>query len=73
MSFALNSNNNNNNNSPLHPDLQIIIEVEKYCEQLYNGSSPQKIHEANKYLESFSSSQECFNKCQLLLDRATVI
>lgn len=52
---------------------QDILELEKLCEQLYNANSAQQIHEANKVLENFSNSNDCLNKCQILLDRGIVI
>lgn len=49
-----------------------IVELEKLCEQLYNATSTQQIHEANKVLENFANSSECLSKCQILLDRGVV-
>jgi exportin-7 len=51
---------------------QEILELERLCEQLYNANSVQQIHEANKLLEQFASSVECFSKCKILLDRGVV-
>jgi exportin-7 len=49
-----------------------IFELEKLCEQLYNSNSAQQIQNANKILESFSNSNDCLSKCQILLDRGVV-
>lgn len=51
---------------------QDIVELEKLCEKLYSSSSSQEIQEANKLLESFANSTDCLEKCQILLERATV-
>lgn len=51
---------------------QEIVELEKLCEQLYNANSTQQIQEANKVLENFANSQDCLNKCKILLDRGIV-
>lgn len=51
---------------------QDIVELEKLCEQLYNANSTQQIQEANKVLETFANSQDCLNKCKILLDRGIV-
>lgn len=51
---------------------QEILELESLCQQLYNASSAQQIHEANKLLENFSNSTDCLSKCQILLDRGVV-
>ena len=51
---------------------QEIVELESLCQQLYNATSAQQIHEANKLLENFSNSSDCLNKCQILIDRGIV-
>jgi hypothetical protein len=39
---------------------------------MYNANSPQQIHDANKILETFSNSNDCLSKCQIVLDRGAV-
>ena len=39
---------------------------------MYNANNPQQIHDANKILESFSTSNDCLAKCQIVLDRGAV-
>ena len=39
---------------------------------MYNANNPQQIHDANKILETFSTSNDCLSKCQIVLDRGAV-
>uniref|UniRef100_A0A7M5UYT3 Importin N-terminal domain-containing protein n=1 Tax=Clytia hemisphaerica TaxID=252671 RepID=A0A7M5UYT3_9CNID len=48
-----------------------IVELELFCERLYEATDPAIRTEAEKSLVVFSNSPDCLQKCQVLLERAT--
>ena len=46
--------------------------MELFCERLYEATDPAIRTEAEKSLVVFSNSPDCLQKCQVLLERATV-
>jgi hypothetical protein len=52
--------------------LQEIVQLELFAKQLYETTNPAARIEVEKTLVQFAASPECLNRCQLLLERATV-
>jgi len=50
---------------------QEISQLELFCEQLYQSPDPTIRNEAEKALVIFSTSPDCLQKCQFLLERGT--
>lgn len=50
---------------------QDIVELELFCEKLYQSTDQNVRNEAEKALFVFSNSPDCLQKCQILLERGT--
>ena len=50
---------------------QDIIQLEGFCEQLYQSPDPAVRNDAEKALVNFASTPDCLQKCQILLERGT--
>nr|XP_047127698.1 exportin-7 [Hydra vulgaris] len=51
--------------------VQNLAELETFCEQLYQSSDPSVRLKAEEALLQFSSSSDCLQKCQYLLEQGT--
>jgi len=52
--------------------LQEIVQLELFAKQLYETTNPAARAEVEKTLVQFAAAPDCLNKCQLLLERASV-